>query len=344
MNAVKQVAALKRGVWINILLLAALFVYLLSMAFPGSEAVRLRNAVLFNESDAPFFDWTPLALPTSFKAEQSRPDPRLTSIIRREGIDKLPDDWQKSLALSSFLTQHAAERGDISADLYTAVERIQQGYGACSDFTQAYLGLAHAAGLFAREWAFSFDGYGGHGHALIEVFDRQQQVWKMLDVYNNFYVVDEQGHPLAALQFRQALANQDTANLKIVKAGLGRPGYVHEEKLWAYYQKSVPQWYLWWGNAEQTASDDTWIRAAGKVSVHAAELMGMARGYQPVLYALSLSENFELRAEMHRLKAKLLWILIGAGALIITLLIQLWMLRRAQRRTKREAYFRSALR
>jgi hypothetical protein len=30
-------------------------------------------------------------------------------------------------------------------------------------FVKVYLALAHAAGITARQWAFSFDGFGGHG-------------------------------------------------------------------------------------------------------------------------------------------------------------------------------------
>ena len=50
--------------------------------------------------------------------------------------------------------------------------------------------LAGAAGLTAREWGFSFDGFGGHGHALVEVYDRGLSKWVFLDVYNNIQALD----------------------------------------------------------------------------------------------------------------------------------------------------------
>ncbi len=41
-----------------------------------------------------------------------------------------------------------------------------------------------------RQWGFSFDGFGGHGHTVVEVYDRQRGKWLLLDVFNNFHAVD----------------------------------------------------------------------------------------------------------------------------------------------------------
>ena len=77
------------------------------------------------------------------------------------------DDWKAALALANHLVEHAGDRGAVQDDPLTTYRKIRQGYGYCADFVKVYLALAHAGGLSARQWAFSFDEFGGHGHTVV---------------------------------------------------------------------------------------------------------------------------------------------------------------------------------
>src|SRR5690606_34840651 len=105
-------------------------------------------------------------------------------------------------------------------EAYTGIVNDGRGYGA--DFTEVYLGLAYAAGLFAREWAFSTDGFGGKGHAFIEVYDRQRKRWIFLDVYNNVHAVHaDTREPASAAEFRSFVLGE-RPDLVVVRNGPGR--------------------------------------------------------------------------------------------------------------------------
>jgi hypothetical protein len=68
---------------------------------------------------------------------------------------------------------------------------------SCASFT----GLAIAAGIPVRAWAFSFDGFGGHGHVWVEIWNRQLERWQLLDVFNNYYFVGIEASPVGARVF-----------------------------------------------------------------------------------------------------------------------------------------------
>lgn len=318
----------RRGIAINILLLLLLAAYLLSLTSPVFEAVRLRNALLIVDTPVADFNWTPDAVPKDFLVDHRPVDPRLLATVRQSGALDVQGDWNRGLALAGYLASEAAGRGNIDADVYTAIEMIREGYGACSDFTQSFVALARGAGLFAREWAFSFDGYGGHGHTVVEIYDHQRRKWLMLDVFNNFHVVHAaSGEPLGALEFRDAVVSGRTEGLAIRKNGPGRPGFLYESKLWDYYRRGAPQWYLWWGNAQQSYADQPLVRAASRLSIYARQLTGILVGVQPTMHVLATPENAAARAHMHALKAKLLGIAVAGLLLLLGLLWQIFRLR-----------------
>ncbi len=313
---------LRRGIALTVLLLALVAGYVLSLATPVSEAVRLRNALLFAEAPRQAFEWTPDHVPADFLVEHRPVDARLQAALERSGALEVSGDWERALALAGFLAGKAKGRGNIDADLYTVIDRIFEGYGACSDFTQSYQALAHAAGLFVREWGFSFDGYGGHGHTLIEVYDRQRGKWLMLDVFNNFHAVRAAtGEPLGALEFRDAVRSvTGIRDLAIRKNGPGRPGFAYEAELWDYYYRGTPQWFLWWGNAQQSYDDHPLVRAATPVSIHVRQLAGILAGVQPSMHVVASPENVGARAHMRALKWRLL-AAAGAGAVLLVALL-----------------------
>jgi Transglutaminase-like superfamily len=278
-------------------------------------AVRWRNALLLQPARAGDFAWIPPHFPADFKVERRSPPPELQKIVAALPLGRDDADWINALKLAAHLTEHVEDKGPIQADLITTYHAIRNGQGYCADFVRVFVALAHTCGLTARQWAFSFDGFGGHGHTVVEVFDRQRKKWLLIDVLNNFHVVDaSSGEPMGALEYRDSLrGRRQTAMMR--PNGPGRPGFVHEHKAIEYYAKGMTQWYLWWGNAVFSYDAHPLVRACGALSRPLAHLAGILAGVQP---RIRLYETVENAGEVRRIFA-LRRILIAAATIALTL-------------------------
>lgn len=290
---------------------------------PSSEAVRLRNALLFDAAQPGDFSWTPEQAPASFAQDRVVPPTPLAEATTALLVVPDESDWDKSLRIARHLVRHAAQGGAAKTDLLGTYQTILKGGGYCADYTTTFIAMARSAGIFAREWAFSFDGYGGHGHALIEVWDRASRQWRMLDVFNNFYATDTaSGRPLAALEFREHVAS-GRGEVTIQRIGPGRDGFNSRDALYTYYRDGADQWYLWWGNAVYDYDASLASRLLGRVSRSAEQLGAIAQGVHPRIRALPSDSNAVLRARAQRLQ----WRLLATGAagtlLALLLLVQL---------------------
>jgi len=307
----------------NAFALAAVVGYVARQAYPATEAVRIRNAFLIESGSPGDFDWTPANLPPAFKTEQRTASPLFVEVVQRLGLDSLDSDSNKALVLAAHLSEHAADRGPIRSDLATTYRRIREGYGYCADFVRVFLALAHAAGLFARQWAFSFDGFGGHGHTFVEVYDRARGKWCAIDVYNNFHFASAaSGEPLGALEIRVALASGGHG-LAMRPNGPGRPGYVLPEKGLDYYRRGLDEWYLWWGNAVFSREAQPLVQLARHFSDRLADLAGYVAGVQPHIRVLASEENVAQRRAIARLKTRLQWAAMLAALLCGALVVQI---------------------
>jgi hypothetical protein len=126
------------------------------------------------------------------------------------GLAPMRSDVVRAVAVAKHLMKHPAvgRGGPIGADLGTTYRRIRsQGAGYCGDYNRVFTSLATAAGLTVRSWAFSFDGYGGHGHVFDEFWDRDHKKWRMIDVFMNFMPTRDDGAVMSALEFRDALVS-----------------------------------------------------------------------------------------------------------------------------------------
>ena len=297
--------------WANLGAIGLLCSWIASHSYPPVRAVRLRNALLLRPSGPADFAWGPCAAPADFALETCAPHPVFADTVRALGIGRNTSDWDAALRLAEHLTKNAGDRGPIQADLQTTYRRLQQGYGYCADFTKVFLALAHAAGLFARQWAFSFDGFGGHGHALVEVFDRQRGKWLLLDVFNNFHAVDAaSGEPLGALEFRERLLDADDTGAKLVKNGAGRPGWSDLSKAFDYYRRGLDQWYLLWGNAVLSYDAQPLVRRASRLSGAIGQFVAVAMQVHPTIRILPTTSNRTLVAQLVALRARL-WLVLG---------------------------------
>ena len=288
----------------------------------GTELVRLRHAlVLGDDIDAQAASWQPPQQPAGFLAERVVPDASFVAVARELKLEQLPDDWARALAITAHLRGSApALLGEaLRADLKGTYRGIvDQGNGYCADFIRAFNAIAVAGGMVVRSWAFSFDGYGGHGHIFAEVWNRQAQAWQLLDVFNNYYFVDGGDKPVSALAFRQALlANSGGLQLRMAHAG-SPPGYAIESKAWDYYRRGVTQWYLPWGMNPFTFDAQPAVKVFSGLSRSLEQLAAIATGVHPPVRMLADPGSALQRAHMHALKARLQWVgpMAGMGLLL----------------------------
>ena len=316
----RQSRRLGTAIALNLAALLLLAAWLLAQAYPATEAVRLRNALLLEAGAPPDFDWTPARMPAGFMAEQRAPTPQFVSAARAAGADPSAGDWERALALAAALTRNAQDKGAIQGDLESTHRAIvEDGRGYCADFTAVYLALAHAAGLAAREWGFSFDGFGGHGHAVVEIFDRRRGKWAFLDVFNNVHAVDAVSRePLSALEFRDFVLGRRPAPV-ILPNGPGRLGYPLQDKLIAYYSRGAQEWYLSMGNNVYSYEAHPAVRAAGRISRSLEQLAAVAVGVHPRLLALASPENAPQLERMARLRVTLIALAALGAVLLLTL-------------------------
>jgi hypothetical protein len=225
-----------RGEWFlaNAVALLAVGAWLATLALPYRRAVRLRNAFLLRRGRPEDFVWIPDNVPPGFRVEVERAPANIEAEVSKLTAKGPDSDWHTMRALVSMLVRHWRYEGSIQADLATTFSGILAGRGYCSDYVRVFLAAAHGAGLFCRQWAFSFDGFGGHGHTFVEVFDRQRARWVFLDVHNNVYAV-ERGRlePLDALEVRERL-QRDPSTIRFRRAGAGRLGFPNLQKLLNY--------------------------------------------------------------------------------------------------------------
>lgn len=298
----------------------------------SAELVRMRNALLLDVEPANP-EWSPGSMPADFARETAAPIPLYADAVAKHALRVDDDDWASALRIGQHLLVDGRRSGGaIQDDLEQTYLRITgKGEGYCGDFADSFTGLATAAGIFSRPWAFSFDGFGGHGHIFNEIWDSRNARWVMIDVHNNFYVVDGDEHPLSAMAFRDALLNGTAVRLVPVKPN-ARPGFRFDEKAIEYYRRGLPEWYMWWGNNVFEYDQAPLVRSLGNMHRALEQLGGVAAGVHPTIRILETPENVAQRESMTWLKWRLIGVVM-AGALSVLTFIA-W--RYVRRKTSRE--------
>jgi glycosyltransferase involved in cell wall biosynthesis len=196
---------------------------------------------------------------------------------------------------------------------------VESGDGYCGDFVRVFSAIAAAAGMTTRPWAFSFDGFGGHGHIWVEVWNRDAGAWQLVDIFNNVYFVLAGGSPLSAVEMRHALkAGLDGLGMRPLHPA-ARPGFAVEAKAWDYFRRGLGQWYAPWGN-NVFATDSGWAAALpGPLERVASTLATMAAGDFPSVRMVAAPDNAGSREAMRRLRVQV-WLaaLLGATGLVLT--------------------------
>ena len=282
----------------------------------STELVRMRNALLVEPTEPGDFDWTPERPPASFIIERGASDPFFVDLAERLGLAALPSDWDRAVVISRHLLSHPKLDGPpIQADLRETERRIVgRGDGYCGDFTRAFMALAMAAQVPVRAWAFSLDGFGGHGHILPEIWNRQLRRWQLVDVYNNFYFHRKDGVAISAADFRTALAESPRSIFRTPLSAGARPGYPIEEKMWDYYLRGLPQWYMVWGNDVFSYDRAVAQFGVGRFSRSLEQFAGIVSGAYAPVKLLETPENRSAVARLWRLRwTLLLAVVMGLG-------------------------------
>lgn len=314
-----------------VLLAASLAPYLTS----STELVRLRNALLY-EPAAAETAWTPEAPPSDFRTERVAPSRLFADTVVAQQLVVEGQDWQTALNIGQHLLQgvvrHRGNGGPIQAGLAETYGRITgAGEGYCGDYVDVFTGLASTAGLFARAWAFSFDGFGGHGHIFNEIWDRQAGTWRMIDVFNNAYVVDAAGEPVSAMAFRQMLRSGAPIAWRRVEPA-ARPGFIHTEKADDYYRRGAAQWYLWWGNNVFEYDAHPVVNALDGVSRPLAQLAAIGAGVHPEVRVLHDEANAAARERLQWVGLHVRLVAAGLPVAMLLALVSWLAWRRAARR------------
>ncbi len=327
---------LKRLLALDLVLLAVLVIWVLAQAVPSAEAVRLRNALLYDGVITPSeLNWSPSETPADFRVEKHQAPPAFIDVTKRPEIASQTDNWSKSLALARTLQARLGDGEAITAGLEETLERItKRGEGYCGDFADVFSALANAAEIPNRRWSFSFDGYGGRGHIFNEVWDQNSKEWRAIDVFNNYIFVDaESNQPLSALKFLAALRGEGVPARIVQLNPSARPGFIIPEKATDYYRRGSSEWYIYWGSDITTLDEHPLVRIADYVSTHLSQLVSIAVGVRAPLRILLTTESLDRIEKLQRLRMTLLVSAIMA-ILMFLAAIGLWIAIRLQRKSE----------
>lgn len=315
---------------LDLILLVLLLGWVIAQAVPSSEAVRLRNALIYKGSVSPAeVDWSPTNVPAEFILDDRDPPSLLRDAIRVQTIALQPDNWHRALAIATSLQGNMVGTGPIMAGLEdTYIGIVFRGEGYCGDYANVFAALANAAGIPNRRWSFSFDGYGGHGHIFNEVWDEKTTRWLAIDVFNNYLFVDAgSGEPLSAIEFRSALRGERAA-VRIVQLNpAARPGFAIPEKATDYYRRGASEWYLLWGNNVSAIDGHPVVRAARHVSRHLEQFSAILIGLHPDLRIIETPESKASVQALAVLGTRLQlagWMGVLLSVLAVILSLRLW--------------------
>lgn len=310
------------------LIAVLLAIAILQMITPSTEAVRVRNSLIFDVADMQTIQWTPSRYPTLFKLDTLSPPTLFQVAIARieRSETSYTADFDLALAIGKYLAVGKIKGGAIQSDTVSTFKTIMdEGTGYCADFTQVFNGLAHAATLPVREWGMSFDGFGGSGHAFNEVFDREMGQWIFIDTFYSFYVIDRISTlPMSALGFRDRLMDRSLwASIQVVPISDVRFGFKSEKHALEYYYRGVDEFYLWWGNNVFQYDDSSLVQWASKISRSTEQAIAILAGVHPQIRIPRLPENEAAVASLSKVKRKFLTLfsieVIVFGALLVQL-------------------------
>lgn len=326
------------GVIVLLMITNAVIVLSSAGSLDGTEIARFRNAFLAEAAEESVFQWTPASMPEDYLQETAPAPAELRNWV--QPLAQYGDVAAKALAIARALSVHPRYGEPIQSTTMTTLSKIvTQGTGYCVDYTKVFTALAHASGLTARQWAFSFDGFGGHGHMFSEVWDAAASQWIMVDVFHGFIPRDAStAAPLSALEFRRRLTS-DSATIRWDRITPYHFAFKNDLEALDYYRRGQWEWYLWWGNNVVAYDNDPLIAQAAHLGRLPEQVGAMLTGALPKFKVILNQQN---RLAFERLMWLKYW-LIGAAVFEVLLVISLfWHLWQGSRQRQNLAVSRAA--
>ena len=311
---------------IAVLVLLASGGFLAAYVGNGQDQVLVRNSLLYDVAG-------------SMEAFRAAPDAIAAPAEERSTLPPaLRDDlaaldtgqaFTTALALVRYLdTPGPPVGGQIASGSLQALATIRAGAGGyCADYTQVFMMLAAAAGIPAREWGFSFRGYGGDGHAVVEVYDAELAQWVFLDVFNGFYVTGPDGRPLAFLQLRRGLLDGSIPATAIVTVTDVSP-FKSPERIVHYLRRGISRAFLWHGAAAGEAERQPVLRWLGERSRALSQLGAIVLGLHPRMLIVPAPEERAALLELRLVGTSARGTLLAGGAVLALVGAALWRNRR----------------
>lgn len=327
----------RRCAWLSLAVLVLSVLSLAPYLTSSTELVRMRNALVLIGERGHGLNWTPDATPPDFMLERGPADPVFVEAAERLGLAGMDSDWDRASAISRHLLSNPHLVGTpIQSDLRNTYRRIlEDGTGYCGDFTRVFMAFAITAGIPVRAWSFSLDGFGGQGHIWPEIWNRQLKRWQLVDIFNNFYFQGQDGVPISALEFRQAMLTAPKSIHRALLYPEARPGYGIEEKMWAWYRRGLPEWYMLWGNNVFSYDKALMVFHLGPFSRSLEQLVAIAQGVYPPVSLMVTEANRDTVNALWRLRMHL-FIVAWLASLAALMAVFCWV---AGTRVRRRQYF-----
>lgn len=143
--------------------------------------------------------------------------PQLIQMYQIDQIAGNGTEFQKAMNLMNEFAPRLAHQSDYdnSVDMNAldllaySLDKREHGIN-CRNKAQILNEMCLALGIYSRKvWIMPNSKYDNDCHVVNEVWDTVLHKWVMLDITNNQYWVDENGHPLSVIEIRTKGANQE---------------------------------------------------------------------------------------------------------------------------------------
>ncbi|MCS5636711.1 MAG: hypothetical protein NZ990_09355 [Myxococcota bacterium] len=294
---------------------AALVAWVIYAAYADPLALLEVRSALFTEtvSVRGGFESSPEARQASFRVDSEE---TMREWVERSGGD-IPY-LDEILALEGSATQRVramvpifSRNGDVDhcvdfRDLSDTLQRIgtDDGYGCCSDHSQAFLALTSLSGMSAREMIHS-------DHVFAEFYEPDSGGWIWVDPQFALMARDEKGNYLSLLEIRDRYLTDEPIEFEFIGNAyhtlMGkdpkRHHYYNEASDFAVYSAT-------WGS--NVFEQDAFDRRFGFLPISVRQLVGLVAGQFPGFRTLS-DERSPLPEILRRRRERLL---LGAGLVL----------------------------
>ncbi len=224
------------------LFLVLLLIYLAAMAMVGfflnPHVIRATFIKTIITSESRFFEDS-----VSYFIYES---PEVLSRVRLPNLDRKYGEIETIESLLVFIDRsyygkcHESSIFISQRPSLIARSCIEKGLrGSCYNDAILFNYLIQSLGYRARNISLDHvDGFGGSGHAVVEVWSDSLGKWIFVDAQNLALILDSSGIPLSAIEIRKSILKSDTAGIAPVQ--FGENWLFPRERLLSYYKEEMP--------------------------------------------------------------------------------------------------------